>query len=223
MAAKELTKEVVDGISAEIGSFYYQVESRYWSKFATEAVLEKLALQDLFKELNRLKEQVLKSYSSVPAREKIAVATCNVHVMACRELLHWKRSILRREFFVAKHSNPWIDLFSYRLQREVFDHVVEMLTCTSTFGVNIQRHLNGNREDKEKVIEVVHKRKLERWFSGVNSYGEGFRRDIKGKGYTDVLVDTNKPFQIKYTYSSEVVQIKCHYGAWNTEGVPQFI
>lgn len=113
--------------------------------------------------------------------------------------------------------------FSYRLQREIFDHLVEMLTCTTMYGVNIQSHLKRNGKEKEKVIKVVHKRKLERWFSDRQVSGEkGFRRSIKGKWHTDLLVDANRPFQLKYKHSTEMVQVKCHYGAWNKEGVPQF-
>ena len=33
------------------------------------------------------------------------------------------------------------------------------------------------------------------------------RRSIKGKGHTDLLVDANKPFQLKYIYSTEMVQL----------------
>ena len=50
-----------------------------------------------------------------------------------------------------------------------------------------------------------------------------FRRSSKGKGHAYLLVDGNKPFQLKYTYSTEIVRIECHYGVWNEEGVPQFI
>ena len=223
MAAKELNTEVIKGISEEIQSFYEKTESKYWKSLPTEAVSEKLALQDLFKELHRLKEHSLKPYSRISARDKLTVSSCNVHVMACRELDYWKKSILRREFIVAKHSTPWMVEFSYRLQREIFDHLVEMLTCTTMYGVNIQSHLKRNGEEKEKIIKVVHKRKLERWFSDGQVTGEkGFRRSIKGKGHTDLLVDVNRPFQLKYTHSTEMVQVKCHYGAWNKEGVPQF-
>ena len=224
MAARELNTEIIRGLSEEIRSFYGKTESKYWKALPSEAVSEKLAIQDLFKELHRLKEDCLKSYSRRSARDKLTVSSCNLHNMACRELDNWKRSIIRREFFVAKHSNPWIVEFSYRLHKEIFDHLVEILTCTSMYGVNIQNHLKRNGEVKEKVIKVSHKRKLERWFSDGQMTGEvGFRRSIKGKGHTDLLVDANKPFQLKYIYSTEMVQIKCHYGVWNEEGVPQFI
>ena len=224
MAARELNTEIIRGLSKEIGSFYEKTESKYWKSLPSEAVPEKLAIQDLFKELNRLKEDSLKSYSRISARDKLTVSSCNLHDMACRELDNWKRSIIRGEFFVAKHSNPWVVEFSYRLHKEIFDHLVEILTCTSMYGVNIQNQLKKNGEAKEKVIEVSHKRKLERSFSDGQITGEmGFRRSIKVKGHTDLLVDANRPFQLKYIYSTEMVQIKCYYGVSNEEGVPQFI
>lgn len=208
MAAKELNCEIIRGLSEEIGNFFEKTESKYWTALPSEAVPEKLAIQDLFKELNRLKEDSLKSYSRISARDKLTVSSCNLHDMACHELDYWKRSIIRREFFVTKHSNPWVVKFSYRLHKEIFDHLVEILSCTSMYGVNMQNHLKRNGEVKAKVIKVSHRRKLERWFSDGQMTGEvGFRRRIKGKGHTDLLVDANRPFQFKYIYSTEMVQI----------------
>ena len=191
MAARELNIEIIRGLSEEIGSFYEKIESKYWGSLSSESIPEKLAIQDLFKEL---KEDSLKSYSRIPARDKLTVSSCNLHAMACRELDNWKRSTIRREFIVAKHSNPWTMEFNYRLHKEIFDHLVEMLTCTSMYGVNIQNHIKRNGEAKEKVIKVSYKRKLGRWFPDGQMTGEmEFRRSSKGKGHADLLVDGNKP------------------------------
>ena len=82
-----------------------------------------------------------------------------------------------------------------------------MLTCTSMYGVNVQSHIKRNGEAKEKDIKVSHKRKLGRWFSDGYMTGEmRFRTSIKGNGHADLLVDGNKPFQLKYIYSTEIVQ-----------------
>ena len=146
-----------------------------------------------------MKEDSLKSYSRISARDKLTVSSCNWHGVACRS-----RSIIRREFIAAKHSNPWTIEFNYRLHKEIFSHLVEMLICTSMYGVNIQNHIKRNGEAKEKVIKVFHKRK--RWFSDGQMTGEmGFRRNIKGKGHAELLVDGNRPFQLKYIYSTEMV------------------
>lgn len=67
MSAKELNMEIIEGLSEEIGSFYEKTEAKYWMSLPTEAVPEKLAVQVLFKELNRLKEHSLKPYSRVSA------------------------------------------------------------------------------------------------------------------------------------------------------------
>ena len=89
---------------------------------------------------------------------------------------------------MAKHSNPWIVEFNYRLQRVIFDHFVEMLTCTTMYGVKIQSHLKRNGEEKENVIKVLHERKLERWFSNGQVTGErGFSRSIKGGLHLDTF------------------------------------
>ena len=158
MAAKELNCEIIRGLSEEIGNFFEETESKYWTALPSEAVPEKLAIQVLFKELNRLKEDSLKSYSKISARDKLTVSSCNLHDMACRELEYWKRSIIRREFFVAKHSNPWVVEFSYRLHKEIFDHLVEILTRTSMHGVNMQNHLEKRRGKRKGHQSISHKK-----------------------------------------------------------------
>lgn len=74
MAAKELNCEIIRGLSEEIGNFFEETESKYWTALPSEAVPEKLAIQDLLKELNRLKEDSLKSYSKISARDKLTVS-----------------------------------------------------------------------------------------------------------------------------------------------------
>ena len=48
------------------------------------------------------------------------------------------------------------------------------------------------------------------------------KREFPGKGKTDILIDREKPFTLTYNSGSEVVKVRCHYGAWNND-VPQFI
>lgn len=52
MAVKELNCEIIRGLSEEIGNFFEETESKYWTALPSEAVPEKLAIQDLLKELN---------------------------------------------------------------------------------------------------------------------------------------------------------------------------
>ena len=63
---------------------------------------------------------------------------------------------MRREFIIAKHSNPWAIELNHRVHDEIFNHLVEMLTCTSMYGVNVQNQIKRNGEAKEKVIKVSH-------------------------------------------------------------------
>ena len=65
MAARELNTEIIRGLSKEIGSFYEKTESKYWKSWPSEVVAEKLVIQNLFKELNQLKEDSLRSYSRI--------------------------------------------------------------------------------------------------------------------------------------------------------------
>ena len=95
MAARGLNGEIIRDLSEEIGSFYEKTESKYWTSLPSEAVPEKLAIQDLFKELNRLKEDSLKSYSRRSARDKLT-ASCTTWPAA--SLTTGKSQLLERNF-----------------------------------------------------------------------------------------------------------------------------
>ena len=49
------------------------------------------------------------------------------------------------------------------------------------------------------------------------------KREFLGKGKTDIIIDREKPLTVTYNSQNEVVKVRCHYGAWNGDNVPQFI
>ena len=73
-------------ISKEIDEFYRKLEMKYYSSIQREDVPQKLAVQDLFKDLSVLKEQTMKSHSEANLREKLKFKKCDLHHMACSEL-----------------------------------------------------------------------------------------------------------------------------------------
>ena len=50
-------------LSSKIDMFYSKLETEDWSSLPRDAILEKIPLQDLFKELGKLKDEVVKARS----------------------------------------------------------------------------------------------------------------------------------------------------------------
>ena len=81
-------------------------------------------------------------------------------------------------YFTARHAHPWVVEFSSRLQRQVFDHIIKILTCTSSFGVFINvTHFAKGQTVKERIVHVTNKQKLCQLFT-VDRNGEpNFRKN----------------------------------------------
>ena len=218
MAARFLNQEMSSEISGEIETFYRKLEKKYYNGLAQDAIPQKLALQDLFKELKEMKERTMKVHSESSPREKLKFKQSDLHDMACSEVRYWKKAIMRRQYLTAKHSHPWLIEFSSRLQGNIFMHIVNIMTCTSMFGVKTRAGRTN-----EQIVEVTNKGKLQQLLSIFLGIAErSLKRQIPGKGRTDVIIDQQKPFIITYNSSFEIVKVQCHYGAWNCDDVPQF-
>ena len=220
MAASSVNIAMAKDISKDIDEFYGKLEMKYFSGIQREDVVQKLAVQDLFKELSVLKEQTMKSLSEANLREKLKFKKCDLHYMACSEVSHWRKTLMRRQFLTAKHSHPWVIEFTSRLQEDIFKHVVKIITSTSNFGLQTR----PGRTSKGQIVEVTSKPKLQQMLRFCLGNEEtSLKREFPGKGKTDFLIDREKPFTLTYNSGSEVVKVRCHYGAWNNDNVPQFI
>ena len=62
MAARSVNSAIAKEISQEVDKFYEKLELRYYNSIPRDDVTQKLALQDLFKELSVLKEQTMKCH-----------------------------------------------------------------------------------------------------------------------------------------------------------------
>ena len=220
MAARSVNSAIAKEISQEVDKFYEKLELRYYSSIPRDDVTQKLALQDLFKELSVLKEQTMKCHSETSVREKLKFKKCDLHRMACNEVSYWRKTLMRRQFLTAKHSHPWIIEFTLRLQEDIFKHIVDILTSTSRFAVETQT----GRTNKEQVVEVTSKPKLQQMLRFcLGNESTTLKREFPGKGRPNIVIDRENPFTITYNYGNEVVKVHCHYGAWNSDNVPQFI
>jgi hypothetical protein len=131
-SVRSIRRDILESLSAEIDAFFKQVELKYWGLLPWDAISEKLAVQDFFRELSRGKKEAIIAYSDRYSPEEKLAASC-LHDMACSELTFWAKSISRRLY-----SHPWVVEFSSRLQTLVFEHIIKTLTCSSTFAVNIR-------------------------------------------------------------------------------------
>ena len=97
MAASSVNSAMAKEISKEIDEFYGKLKMKYYSGIQREDVPQKLAVQDLFKELLVLKEQTMKSHSEANLKEKLKFKKCDLHHMACSEVRQ-KKTLMRRNF-----------------------------------------------------------------------------------------------------------------------------
>ena len=218
MAVRSVNSPMAREISKEIDEFYGKLEMKYYSSIQREDVPQKLAVQDLFKELSVLKEQTMKSHSEANLREKLKFKKCDLHHVACSEVRYWKKTLMQRQFLTAKHSHPWVIEFTSRLQEDIFKHIVNIITSTSSFGVQTRR------TNKGQILEVTSKLKLQQMLRFcLGSEETSLKWEFSGKGKTDIIIDRENPFTVTYNSGNEVVKVHCHYRAWNNDNVPQFI
>ena len=71
MAASSVNTETAKEISREIDHFYGELKMRYFSSVPHDEVPQKLALQDLFRELMAVKDQTMKAHSEASLRKKM--------------------------------------------------------------------------------------------------------------------------------------------------------
>ena len=210
-------------LSCEIDNFYKKLELKWWGLLPWEAISEKLAVKDFFRDLSHATKEAIIAHSSKYSPEEKLAVSC-LHGMACADVRFWEKSILQRLHFTPRHSHPWVVDFVSRLQKLVFEHIVKILTCSSTFAVhiNLRRTAKGDRI-KEQIVKITSYRKLYQLFEVAGDGGKSFKKCVSGKGHVDLIINENKPFVITYNEQKETVHVMCHYGCWNTDGVPQFI
>ena len=83
-------------------------------------------------------------------------------------------------------SHPWVIEFTSRLQEDIFKHIVNIITSTSNFGV----HTRPGRTNKEQIVEVTSKPKLQQMLRFCLGNEEtSLKREFPGKGKTDIIID----------------------------------
>ena len=80
------------------------------------------------------------------------------------------------------------------------------------------------RTKAELAVHIIDWRKLNQFLRYCLQEDDiHLERQVANKGRTDITVNKNKPFILSFNSNTEMLKLKCHYGAWNTEDVPQHI
>ena len=70
MAVRTIRRDILESLSAEIDALFKQVELKYWGLLPWDAISEKLAVQDIFRELSRGKKEAIIAYSNARIKSK---------------------------------------------------------------------------------------------------------------------------------------------------------
>ena len=73
--------EAMQELSCEIENFHKQLELKWWGSLPWEAISEKLAVKDFFRDLSRATKEAIITHSSKYSPEEKLAASC-LHSMA---------------------------------------------------------------------------------------------------------------------------------------------
>ena len=150
----------------------------------------------------------------VPARRMVARSLQKIHA-----------KIIRRLNTRPRLANPWRGDFQMDMPQEVFECISKDLMQRTSFG---QRFRETNTQ---LVFEITDMRKAKYLFARMDLDGTEVDPAVILKKQMapvqnslercEVLVSNEKPMELKFNKSKELLQLKFHYGYWNPSGVPQ--
>ena len=150
----------------------------------------------------------------VPARRMVARSLQKIHA-----------KIIRRLNTRPRLANPWRGDFQMDMPQEVFECISKDLMQRTSFG---QRFRETNTQ---LLFEITDMRKAKYLFARMDLDGTEVDPAVILKKQMapvqnslercEVLVSNEKPMELKFNKSKELLQLKFHYGYWNPSGVPQ--
>ena len=150
----------------------------------------------------------------VPARRMVARSLQKIHA-----------KIIHRLNTRPRLANPWRGDFQMDMPQEVFECISKDLMQRTSFG---QRFRETNTQ---LVYEITDMRKAKYLFARMDLDGTEVDPAVILKKQMapvqnslercEVLVSNEKPMELKFNKSKELLQLKFHYGYWNPSGIPQ--
>lgn len=147
----------------------------------------------------------------LPSRGMVARALRKVHL-----------KIIRRLHPKPKLANPWAGEFTVDMPGEVFSCIAKDILGRTNFGHQV---LETNTWSSYKIVDI---RKAKYLFKRMDL--DGFETDgerILKKPLTEplerceVIASEQKPLELKFHKTNEVLSVKFYYGYWNINGIPQ--
>jgi hypothetical protein len=195
-------------------------EFEIYNSINRDAVGEKVALSGFFKELRSAKDQLIGKYAAKNERERLhcCMGIGGMKSLVVKEVLYWNKTILRRMRKTPRQGCPYRIDISHRLGWEIFVCVRDLLTCVNCYGVDVSTKKNTT------TITIDYERKLDLFFKDILAEAfDGFPKKTIQDSTVKLLISKEKLFIIKYTQSTEKLDIRCFYGLWNEHQVPQHL
>lgn len=142
--------------------------------------------------------------------------------MVAKGLRKMHQKIIRRLHVQPKLAKPWFGEFVMDMPSEVFSCLSEGTIQRTNFG---HKFIESNTQLIFKIKDI---RKANYLFARMDIDGaEVDRNSLLKKKFQDslerceVIVTEDKPMELKFNKSSEVLMVTFHYGYWNQHGIPQ--
>ena len=142
--------------------------------------------------------------------------------MVAKGLRKMHQKIIRRLHVKPKLAKPWFGEFVMDMPSEVFSCLSEGIIQRTNFG---HEFIESNTQLIFKIKDI---RKANYLFARMDIDGaEVDRNSLLKKTFQDslerceVIVTEDKPMELKFNKSSEVLMVTFHYGYWNQHGIPQ--
>ena len=148
--------------------------------------------------------------------EKLEHHIVEIHPFAVREISIWHSQITRRLRKKALVQTGWKIILVRDLPCKMFEHIVRICTANTCFATKT------TQTTVEHVVEFTDARKVMYIFKQVAGIHKDLRKTFAHFGVAKAFVSQEKPFKLSYKVKNEQLKVQCHYGFWNSHGVPQF-
>lgn len=142
--------------------------------------------------------------------------------MVTKRLWKMHQKIIRRLHVKPKLAKAWFGEFVMDMPSEVFSCLSEGIIQRTNFG---HKFIESNTQLIFKIKDIW---KANYLFARMDIDGaEVDRNSLLKKKFQDslerceVIVTEDKPMELKFNKSSEVLMVTFHYGYWNQHGIPQ--
>jgi hypothetical protein len=207
-------------LSLRLDDLLSRKESEVYSSTPRNDVGKRLALSSFFKELRSAKDKLVKKYAAQNERERLhcVMEIAGLKSLVVKEVLYWNKTILRRMRKTPRQGSPYRIHISHRLSSEIFEYVKDLLECVNAYGVEVITTKNIT------TLNISYERKLELFLKDILGEAfDGIPQKVIDNCTVKLLVTMEKLFTIKYSKSTEKLDIHCFYGLWNQFNVPQHL